>query len=93
MLIGMMLNATVTIANRGFMPTKNPSLESHSIWAAVAPGHNLVFLGDNYIGCSIGDIVSAIGLGIVLVFSFHWLYRDFKRYRREKEQADANRTT
>jgi hypothetical protein len=66
MLIGMFLNATVTIANRGFMPTNDPSIESHSIWAAVAPGHNLVFLGDNYVGFSIGDIIAGMGLTILL---------------------------
>lgn len=73
-LCGAALNATVTIANGGYMPVL--SVESFSIWVQSTEVHKLMFLADIYSGFSIGDIVLASGA--VLAFG-GWIMRKFRK--------------
>jgi hypothetical protein len=55
-LIGVMMNALVTIANGGFMPCVGTNYSLISVWkpASLTPGR-LLFLCDRFGGFSIGD--------------------------------------
>lgn len=57
---GMALNATVTLANGGFMPGRSIQ-RTFSIWRR-KEGGRLLALGDNYAGCSVGDLLIFAGL-------------------------------
>lgn len=68
-LVGLVLNATVTIANGGYMPVSDYTGPGTSVWVAESDQHVLTWLGDNYAGASIGDLVLAVGvLGQVIVW-------------------------
>jgi len=66
--LGLLANAVVTLVNGGLMPVSKPGDEGMSIWVAATDAHHLRFLGDNYAGFSLGDLV-ALG-GVVLLTTF-----------------------
>lgn len=57
---GLTLNATVTLANGGFMPGRSVQ-QGFSIWIH-GDGRRLLALGDNYAGFSVGDFLIFAGL-------------------------------
>lgn len=53
-------NATVTIANGGYMPVVGGTITGGtSVWVDATPDHNLLWLADQraWAGCSIGDFL------------------------------------
>ena len=74
-MIGVMMNATVTLANSGYMPVINET-ENHSIWITTTDADNLLFLADKYVGFSLGDFF--IGGGIFLMISI-WIIARWRR--------------
>jgi len=63
-LLGATLNATVILANGGFMPVVDETAETFNIWVVATDKHNLLFLADRFAGFSLGDfiILSSIAL-------------------------------
>lgn len=66
--LGIMLNASVTLANGGFMPVaahRRLQKPARSLWVQRQSGHRLVSLGDNFgnrfIGFSLCDVFLLIG--------------------------------
>jgi hypothetical protein len=77
-MIGLGLNATVTLANGGYMPVLDDTA-SLSVWVAATDAHALLFLADQYAGVSIGDVCI---LGGLLGRFVYWCARPRPQARR-----------
>jgi hypothetical protein len=77
-MVGLGLNATVTLANGGFMPVLDDTV-SRSVWVTATDRHALLFLADQYAGFSIGDVCI---LGSLLARFVYWCARPRPRARR-----------
>ena len=72
--LGMLFNASVTLANGGFMPVaahRRLRKPARSLWVQRQSGHRLVFLGDNFgnrfIRFSVGDVLLVMGLALAFL--------------------------
>jgi len=67
-LVGILSNMTVILANGGYMPVVGDG-DSYSIWVTATNKHNLLFLADRFAGFSLGDFFLIGGLIAGLVVS------------------------
>lgn len=91
-LLGMLCNALVTVANDGFMPVKGlPSgfKPLFPTWVPARPASHLVVLGDQQtlFYFSIGDVL--IISGALLWCVGPWLLRSSARFRRRPAEANC----
>jgi hypothetical protein len=92
-LVGMLCNAIVTVANDGFMPVQG--LPSHfkplfPTWIPARPANHLVALGDQHylFYFSIGDVL--IISGALLWCVGPWLLRSVTRLRERRTEATCH---
>lgn len=65
-LAGACSNATVVLANGGYMPVFAPGSYPHGIWVQLNVSHRLIFLADINKGSSVGDMLIASGILLAL---------------------------
>lgn len=63
--VGAAMNAVVTLANNGTMPVEGLD-SAFNLWTPATTSSRLAWLGDNYGGFSLGDLVLGCGLVMAL---------------------------
>jgi hypothetical protein len=67
-IVGGLFNALATLGNRGFMPVIGAKPGSFvSVWVKADGSHRFLFFVDRYAGCSVGDFLIFVGIGLALV--------------------------
>lgn len=69
--LGALMNAIVTIANKGYMPVLSKLGNPLSVWVPADSTHRFLFLCDRFAGFSIGDFFIFAGLGLALM---RWIW-------------------
>jgi hypothetical protein len=92
-LLGMLCNAMVSVANDGFMPVTGLPTGFKPLfptWIAARPANHLVVLGDQHslFYFSIGDVL--IMSGALLWCVGPWLLRSFTRLRPQPAESQRN---